>query len=99
LLDYVVALTPRWAEGFVRRARVRAAVGDDAGALADFETAARLEPRRFDALAGIGALAEKTGEKKRALEALRKALDITPGDEALRTNEERLRIEVEGRGI
>jgi len=99
LLNYVVALSPHWADGFVRRARVRAAEGDDAGALADLETAARLEPRRFDALAGIGALAEKTGEKNRALEAFRKALDITPNDEALQKNEERLRIEVEGRGI
>lgn len=99
LLNYVVALSPRWAEGLMRRARVKAAEGDDVGALADLETAARLEPRRFDALAAIGALAEKTGEKKRALEALRKALDITPADETLQKNEERLRIDVEGRGI
>lgn len=99
LLNYVVALSPHWSDGFVRRARVKAATGDDAGALADLETAARLEPKRFDALAGIGALAEKTGEKKRALEALRKARDIRPSDEALRKNEERLRIEVEGQGI
>jgi tetratricopeptide (TPR) repeat protein len=99
LLDYVVALSPYWADGFVRRARVKAAEGDEAGALADLETAAHLEPRRFDALAAIGVLAEKTGEKKRALQATRKALDITPGDEALKKNEERLRIDVEGRGI
>jgi hypothetical protein len=99
LMDYVVALSPYWADGFVRRARVKAAEGDDSGALADLETAAHLEPRRFDALAAIGVLAEKTGEKKRALEATRKALDITPGDETLKKNEERLRIEVEGRGI
>jgi tetratricopeptide (TPR) repeat protein len=99
LLDYVVALSPYWADGFVRRARVKAAEGDDAGALADLETAAHLEPKRFDALAAIGVLAEKTGEKKRALEATRKALDITPGDPSLKKTEERLRIEVEGRGI
>ncbi len=35
LLDYVVLLAPNWAEGFVRRARVNAAAGDDAGARAD----------------------------------------------------------------
>jgi Tetratricopeptide repeat len=99
LLDYVVALSPYWPDGFVRRARVKVAEGDDAGALADLETAARLEPRRFDALAALAALAEKTGEKKRALDAYRKALSITPNDQALQKNEERLRIEVEGRGI
>jgi tetratricopeptide (TPR) repeat protein len=99
LLDYVVALSPYWPEGFVRRARVKVAEGDDAGALADLETAARLEPKRFDALAALGALSEKAGEKKRALEAYRKALAIMPSDQALQKNEERLRIEVEGRGI
>lgn len=99
LLDYVVILSPHWAEGFVRRARVEATDGDNAGALADLETAARLEPKRFDALEALGALAEKTGEKKRALEAYRKALEISPRNDALHKSEERLRIEVEGRDI
>jgi len=99
LLDYVVALSPQWPEGFVRRARVMASEGDAAGALADLETAARLEPKRFDALEALGALAEKSGEKKRALSAYRKALEIEPRNESLHKNEERLRIEVEGRDI
>jgi tetratricopeptide (TPR) repeat protein len=99
LLDYVVALSPNWAEGFVRRARAMAASGDLAGAISDLETAVRLEPRRFDALGALGALAEKAGEKKRALDAFRKALQISPRDESLHKNEERLRVEVEGRDI
>ncbi|PPD42490.1 MAG: hypothetical protein CTY15_12090 [Methylocystis sp.] len=99
LLDYIVALSPNWPEGFVRRARVMAAEGDVAGALGDLETAARLEPRRFDALEALGSLSEKAGEKKRALEAYRKALEISPRNESLHKNEERLRIEVEGRDI
>ncbi len=99
LLDYVVALSPRWPEGFVRRARVAALGGDVPGALADLETATRLEPRRFDALEAMGALAEKAGDKKRALDAYRKALDMAPKDAALQRREEQLRLEVEGRGI
>lgn len=99
LLDYIVALAPGWPEGFVRRARVMASEGDAAAALADLETAARLEPKRFDALEALGSLAEKTGDKKRALSAYRKALDIAPRNDALRKNEERLRLEVEGRDI
>jgi tetratricopeptide (TPR) repeat protein len=99
LLDYVVLLSPRWPEGYVRRARVAASGGDLAGAAGDLETAARLEPKRFDALAALGALSEKTGDKKRALDAYRKALDISPRDESLQRNEERLRLDVEGRGI
>ncbi len=99
LLDYVVLLSPRWPEGYVRRARVVASGGDLAGAAADLERAAQLEPRRFDALEALGALSEKTGDKKRALDAYRKALDISPRDETLQRNEERLRLDVEGRGI
>jgi tetratricopeptide (TPR) repeat protein len=99
LLDYVVALSPRWAEAYVRRAKVRAEQGDDSGAIADLETAAQLEPKRFDALAALGALEEKTGDKKGALAAYRKSLAISPQQESLRKIEERLRIEVEGRDI
>lgn len=99
LLDYVVALSPNWPEGFVRRARVMASEGDVSGALADLETAARLEPKRFDALEALAALSEKAGDKKRALGAYRKALEIEPRNETVHKNEERLRIEVEGRDI
>jgi tetratricopeptide (TPR) repeat protein len=99
LLDYIVALSPNWPDGFVRRARVMASEGDVAGALADLETAAWLEPRRFDALEALGALAEKSGDKKRALGAYRKALAIEPRNESLHKTEDRLRIEVEGRDI
>lgn len=99
LLDYVVALAPYWPEGFVQRARLRAAQDDAAGALNDLETAARLEPKRFDALAAMGSLAEKLGDKKKALDAYRKALAISPQQELLRRSEERLGVEVDGRDI
>lgn len=99
LLDYIVVLSPYWPEGFVRRARVKASEGDVAGALADLETAARLEPKRFDALEALGALAEKAGDKKRALDAWRKALEIYPRDAGLDKNVQRLRLEVEGQRI
>lgn len=99
LLDYVVALAPEWSEGLARRGRLRAEQGDPAGALGDFEQAARIDPQRFDALEALGALAEKSGDKKRALDAYRKALAISPREDNLRKNEERLRLEVEGRDI
>jgi len=99
LLDHVIALDPRWSEGFVRRARAKAARGDDAGAREDLEAALRLEPRRFDALALLGALLEQAGDKKSALEAYRRALALDPQQEALQKSEERLRLDVEGRDI
>jgi tetratricopeptide (TPR) repeat protein len=99
LLDDIVLLDPSWAEGFVRRSRSRAARGDAEGAVADLQTAIRLEPRRFDALAAIGALKEEVGDKKGALDAYRRALALDPRQETWRKTEERLRFEVEGRDI
>jgi len=99
LLDYVVRLAPDWAEGFVRRGRVNAAGGDPEAALRDFETAVKIEGRRYDALAAIGALAESQGDKKRALDAYRRSLAISPRQDALRKTHERLRLDVEGRDI
>lgn len=99
LLDYVVLLAPNWAEGFVRRAQARVALGDDAGARSDLETALRQEPRRFDALTMLSAVAERSGDKSQALAASRRALALQPMNEQLRKTEERLKIDVEGRDI
>lgn len=99
LLDYVVTLAPQWSEGYVLRAKVRAEQGDDVSAVADLEIASTLDPKRFDAFAALGALKEKSGDKKGALAAYRKSLAISPQQESLRKNEERLHIEIEGRDI
>lgn len=99
LLKYVVRLAPNWAEGFVRRAQARVALGDDAGARSDLETALRQEPRRFDALTMLSAVAERSGDKSQALAASRRALALQPMNEQLRKTEERLKIDVEGRDI
>lgn len=99
LLDYVVNLAPEWSDGYVRRARVRAKAGEDFGAIADLEAALRIEPRRFDALEMLGAVSERAGEKKQALDAYRRAAAIDRLNEEVRRNAERLRVEVEGRDI
>lgn len=99
LLDYVVNLAPEWSDGYVRRARVRATAGEDFGAIADLEAALRIEPRRFDALEMLGAVSERAGEKKQALDAYRRAEAIDRHNEEVRRNAERLRVEVEGRDI
>ncbi|MFY9629415.1 MAG: tetratricopeptide repeat protein [Methylocystis sp.] len=58
-----------------------------------------MEPRRFDALAALGALLEEAGDKKAALETYRRGLALDPRQEKLQKSEDRLRLEVEGRDI
>jgi len=99
LLDQVTLLAPGWAEGFVRRGRVREELGDRDNALADLQTATTLEPRRFDAFALIGVYAEDSGDKKRALEAFRRSLALDPTQEPVRQAHDRLKLEVDGRDI
>jgi tetratricopeptide (TPR) repeat protein len=99
LLDSVVLLRPAFAEGFVRRARVRHALDDLAGATQDLEMALKLEPRRFDVMAMLGASAEEAGDKKRALALYRQSLAINPQQAPLKEREERLRFDVEGRDL
>ena len=99
LLDGVVRLKPEFAEGWNRRATVHFLNGDYGQSVADIEQVLRLEPRHFEALAGLGVILEELGDKKGALEAYRKAVEIDPW---LRNGRERiapLELEVEGRGI
>ncbi|MDZ4379748.1 MAG: tetratricopeptide repeat protein [Parvibaculum sp.] len=97
--DEVVTLAPGFAEGWNKRATIHYIRDDYARALRDVEHALRLEPRHFEALAGLGVILEELGDKKGALDAYRKAVAINP---QLLNGKERiapLELEVEGRGI
>lgn len=97
--DEVVTLAPGFAEGWNKRAAIHYLREDYAAALHDLEQALRLEPRHYEALAGLGVILEDLGDKKGALEAYRRALKLDPW---LRNGETRiapLELEVEGRGI
>lgn len=97
--DEVVTLAPGFAEGWNKRATIHYIREDYARALRDIEHVLRLEPRHFEALAGLGVILEELGDKKGALDAYRKALAINP---QLLNGKERiapLELEVEGRGI
>lgn len=99
LLDAVVLLRPSYAEGFARRARLRQSQNDVAGALQDYEMSLHLDPRRFDVMTTLGSLLEQLGDKKRALDLYRRSLALSPQQAELRSCEERLRLEVEGRDL
>lgn len=97
--DEVVTLAPDYAEGWHRRAAIHYLREDYSAALRDIEQTLRLEPRHYEALAGLGVILEDLGDRKGALDAYRRALALNPW---LVNGKERiapLELEVEGRGI
>lgn len=98
-IDAAVALQPELVEPRRRRAQIRIATGDDAGALADLAQVFAREPRMVPAWADVSRLAEGRKDYRKALAAWRKLLELDPhapeGAERLR----RLQHKVEGRPI
>jgi tetratricopeptide (TPR) repeat protein len=99
VLDKVVELLPDWAEGWNKRATARFSSDDISGAVEDIAHTLAIEPRHFDALAGLGFIMQKMDMSKSALQAFRKALDVNPRQEQLRKIVEKLAVEVDGRDI
>jgi tetratricopeptide (TPR) repeat protein len=99
LLDRVLTLRPEWAEAWHRRATAFFLLDDPVSAIADIQRVLTREPRHFGAWAGLGHIYVSGGDKKRALEAYRKALAIHPYLAKLREAIERLTPEIDGRDI
>jgi tetratricopeptide (TPR) repeat protein len=77
-LDRILTLTPDYAEGWNARATVYFLEGDYSRALFDLQQVLRIEPRHFDALAGLGALLREMGKNREALSAFEVALALDP---------------------
>jgi tetratricopeptide (TPR) repeat protein len=99
LLSSIVDIKPGYAEAWNKRAMLYFVQDKYEQAIVDLEQTLRLEPRHFSALAGLGKIFEEYGQKKKALEVYRKALEIHPYLEGVTKEIERLSPEVEGRGI
>lgn len=97
--DEVVTLAPDFAGGWDKRAAVHYIREDYAEALRDIEQVLRLEPRHYQAMAGLGVILEELGDKKGALEAFRRALALNPWLSDLTDRIAPLEREIEGRGI
>ena len=98
LLDNVVRLKPDYAEGWNKRATVHFLNKDYGPSIADVERTLELEPRHFGALAGLGIMLLDYNEDARALEFMRRALELNPSLEHIKKRIETLRKKVEGRG-
>ncbi|MBZ0218012.1 MAG: tetratricopeptide repeat protein [Fimbriimonadaceae bacterium] len=99
LLNAIVELAPDYAEGWNKRATVLYLLDDYNHSLQDVHCTLALEPRHFGALSGLGLILMDIGNKERALEAFRRALDINPFLANAKRAVDRLTLEVEGREI
>jgi tetratricopeptide (TPR) repeat protein len=98
-LNQVVALDPKYAEGWNQLATIYYLNGNYAKSMADIDRTLQLEPRHFGALAGLAQIMEVTGHKKRALEAYEKILAIYPMMRSAQTKVEALTQELAGQPI
>lgn len=99
LLDRIILLEPGWAEAYHRRATALYLAGDLERAVKDIGSALSIEPRHFGAMAGAGQMFMAEGYNKRALQMIRKALEIYPQQPQLKETEEKLSLQVDGREI
>lgn len=95
-LDDLVRLAPDFAEGWKMRATVHFMHEDYRSALEDVARTLTLEPRHFEALAGLGLMLDRLGDKRGALEAYRRAYEIHPHLPGIAEGIHKLSREVEG---
>ncbi len=96
LLDRAIAVRPRFAEAWHRRAGLFVREENFPEALRDLSEALTLEPRHFGAWVGMALIMENLGRDKAALESYREALAIYPLMPEARNGEARLKKKTEG---
>ena len=97
LLDRVISLEPDWAEGWNQRANALFLAGDPIRAMLDIGEALKREPRHYGAMMGLGTILRQQGDDKRAMVAYRRALEVYPQLDAVKSAVESLKTEVDGR--
>lgn len=98
-LDKVVELAPDFAEGWNRRAYVHFADNNVERALGDLRRVLALDPNHFRALDGLAQILKDIGQKKAALAAVRKLLEVHPYWEGAKAVHDELAREVEGQAL
>lgn len=99
LLSSALELQPDFAEAWNRRAFLFHKADDSQRALADLRRVLALDPNHFRALEGMAIILRGLGEKKAALAAYKKLLEVYPFFAGAKTAVEELSVEVEGQGI
>jgi len=98
-LDHVVEQAPDFTEGWSRRAFVQFQLGNVRPAIGDLRRAIALDPSHFKALDGLAQVLRDIGEKRAALQVMRRLAEVHPYWEGTEQAIEELAREVEGQGI
>jgi tetratricopeptide (TPR) repeat protein len=99
LLDAVVDQAPDFAEGWSQRAHLLYLDNQVQRAVGDLRRALALDPNHFRAMSALGHILREVGEKKGALMAYRKLLEIHPYAEGAQKAADDLQREIGGQGI
>jgi len=91
LFDQMLALAPGDAYALASRAHLRAAAGERAQAIADYEELVRTHAQHATAWFNLGYLQVRTNQRDRARESLREALRCAPGNKAAKDLLDQLR--------
>jgi tetratricopeptide (TPR) repeat protein len=78
LMDSVVDLAPDYAEGWNRRAYVHYLRNDVERMVGDLRRCLALEPNHYRALDGLAQILRETGQKKAALKAYQRLIEVHP---------------------
>jgi tetratricopeptide (TPR) repeat protein len=98
-LDHVVEQAPDFTEGWSRRAFVQFQLGNVRPAIGDLRRTLALDPSHFKALDGLAQVLRDIGEKRAALQVMRRLAEVHPYWEGTEQAIEELSREVEGQGI
>jgi len=90
LIDQVTLLYPDYANGYNARATIHLMQGETGQAMADFYRVLSMEPRHFEAMAGVAGILRSQGLEEQALGVYRRMLDVYP----MQRNAQRALIEI-----
>ncbi|MEE9375071.1 MAG: hypothetical protein V3V04_01915, partial [Rhizobiaceae bacterium] len=99
LLDQVILLRPKYAEGYNQRATVQYQMQNFVKSIADIERTLALEPRHYGAISGLASIFERLGQKSKALASWHRVLEIYPAMRSAQGAVIRLEEELAGSGI
>ncbi len=98
VLAGLVTVAPDYAEGWNQLASVYFLQEDYEKSMRSLRRALALEPHHYKAIEGLALILREMGDKKGALRATRRALDVYPYLKSAKQAEEELKRDVEGQG-